>query len=302
MEGAVQDEIEKSSGVTGQDQGISDIPVRPACEEQPWCRARGKEGELQLEVSESREPNHEDASNNGKEVSSAIERVNSEHLKSFNQDGQEMRFGKVDLLERCGDLSGGKGRNPENTGESEEAGNTDKSLPGKNDDTHGEGETSPAAPDEEVKDSSDKLGEAKSCEIVEVTSDGVVDGEGVLDSPATKEELGKEKDVIDKVLPDVDKARGDADDGSQDVTQSPSDWVENVEHSQQGVGMHQKVLQGKGQTVEGDGEEIETKVGYVKGLPEPEEVFVKPFAIENKLAELAKELLADMNTMKQFGR
>ena len=66
-------------------------------------------------------------------------------------------------------------------------------MPGKNDDTHGEGETSPAAPDEEVKDSSDKLGEAKSCEIVEVTSDGVVDGEDVLDSPATKEELGKEK-------------------------------------------------------------------------------------------------------------
>ena len=63
----VQDEIEESSGVTGQDQGISDTPVRPACEEQPWCRARGKEWELQLEVSESREPNHEDASNNGKE-------------------------------------------------------------------------------------------------------------------------------------------------------------------------------------------------------------------------------------------
>ena len=82
----VQDEIEESSGVTGQDQGISDIPVRPACEEQPWCRARGKEGELQLEVSESREPNHEDARNTGKEVSSVIERVNSEHLKSFNQD------------------------------------------------------------------------------------------------------------------------------------------------------------------------------------------------------------------------
>ena len=68
-------------------------------------------------------------------------------------------------------------------------------LPGKNDDTHGEGETSPAAPDEEVKDSSDKLGEAKSCESGEITSDGVVndpavDGEDVLDSPATKEELG----------------------------------------------------------------------------------------------------------------
>ena len=66
--------------------------------------------------------------------------------------------------------------------------------------------------------------------------------------------------------------------------------------------MHQKVLQGKGQTVEGDGEEIETKVGYVKGLPEPEEVVVKPFTIENKLAELAKELLAGTNTMKQFGQ
>ena len=51
VEGAVQDEIEKSSGVTGQDQGISDIPVKPACEEQPWCRARGEEWELQLEVS-----------------------------------------------------------------------------------------------------------------------------------------------------------------------------------------------------------------------------------------------------------
>ena len=51
VEGAVQDEIEKSSGVTGQDQGISDIPVRPACEEQPWCRARGEEWELKLEVS-----------------------------------------------------------------------------------------------------------------------------------------------------------------------------------------------------------------------------------------------------------
>ena len=127
VEGAVQDEIEESIAVTGQDQGISDTPVRPACEEQPWCRARGKEWELQLEVSESREPNHEDASNNGKEVSSAIERVNSEHLKSFNQDGQEMRFGKVEVLEPCGDLSGGKGRNPEKTGENEEAGNTDKS-------------------------------------------------------------------------------------------------------------------------------------------------------------------------------
>ena len=43
-------------------------------------------------------------------------------------------------------------------------------------------------------------------------------------------------------------------------------------------------------------------MGYVKGLPEPEEVVVKPFTIENKLAELAKELLADMNIMKQFGR
>ena len=48
---AVQDEIEESSGVTGQDQGISDIPVRSACEEQPRCRAIGKEWELQLEVS-----------------------------------------------------------------------------------------------------------------------------------------------------------------------------------------------------------------------------------------------------------
>ena len=156
----------------------------------------------------------------------------------------------------------------------------------------------PAALNEEGKDSSDKLGEAKSCEIGEVTSDRAVndqtvDGEDVLDSPATKEELGKEKDVIDKVLPDVDKARGDADDLSQDVPQSPSGLVENVEHSQQGVGMHQKVLQGKGQTVEGDGEGMETKVGYVKGLLEPEEVVVTPFTIENKLAELAKELLAD---------
>ena len=307
VEGAVQDEIEESSTVTGQDKGISDAPFSPACEEQPRCCARGEEWELQMEVSESLEPNHEDASNTGNEVMSAIERVNSEHLKSFNQDGQEMRSGKVDVLQPCVDLSGGKGRNPENTGESEEAGNTNKSLPLKNDDTLDEGETTPAAPDEDCKDSSDKLGEAKSCEIGEVTSDGAVndpavDGEDVLDSPATKEELGKEKDVIDKVLPDVDKARGDADDGSQDVTQSPSDWMETVEHSQQGVGVHLKVLQGKGQTVEGDGEEKETKVGNVKGLPEPEEVVVKPFAIENKLAELAKELLADMNTMKQFGQ
>ena len=126
----------------------------------------------------------------------------------------------------------------------------DEIVDKQNDDTLDEGETTPAAPDEDCKDSSDKLGEAKSCEIGEVTSDGAVndpavDGEDVLDSPATKEELGKEKDVIDKVLPDVDKARGDADDGSQDVTQSPSDWMETVEHSQQGVGMHQKVLQGK---------------------------------------------------------
>ena len=51
VEGAVQDEIEESIAVTGQDQGISDTPVRPACEEQPWCRARGEEWELQLEVS-----------------------------------------------------------------------------------------------------------------------------------------------------------------------------------------------------------------------------------------------------------
>ena len=49
-----------------------------------------------------------------------------------------MRSGKVDVPEPCVDLSGGKGRNPENTVESEEAGNTDKSMPGKNDDTHGE--------------------------------------------------------------------------------------------------------------------------------------------------------------------
>ena len=33
VEGAVQDEIEESSAVTGKDQGISDTPVRPACEE-----------------------------------------------------------------------------------------------------------------------------------------------------------------------------------------------------------------------------------------------------------------------------
>ena len=103
VEGAVQDEIEESSAVTGQDQGISDTPVRPACEEQPKCRARGKEWELQSEVSESLEPNHEDASNTGKEVLSAIERVNSEHMKSFNQDGQEMRSGKVDVPEPCFD-------------------------------------------------------------------------------------------------------------------------------------------------------------------------------------------------------
>ena len=51
VEGAVQDEIEESIAVTGQDQGISDIPVRSACEEQPRCRAIGKEWELQLEVS-----------------------------------------------------------------------------------------------------------------------------------------------------------------------------------------------------------------------------------------------------------
>ena len=51
VEGAVQDEIEESIAVTGQDQGISDTPVRPACEEQPWCRARGEEWELKLEVS-----------------------------------------------------------------------------------------------------------------------------------------------------------------------------------------------------------------------------------------------------------
>ena len=77
VEGAVQDEIEESIAVTGQDQGSSDTPVRPACEEQPKRRARGKEWELQLEVSEALEPNHEDASNTGKEVLSAIERVNS---------------------------------------------------------------------------------------------------------------------------------------------------------------------------------------------------------------------------------
>ena len=54
-----------------------------------------------------------------------------------------MRSGKVDVPEPCVDLNGGKGRNPEKTGENEEAGNTDKSLPGNNDDTLGEGETSP---------------------------------------------------------------------------------------------------------------------------------------------------------------
>ena len=38
-----------------------------------------------------------------------------------------MRSGKVNVPEPCVDLSGGKGRNPEKTGENEEAGNTDKS-------------------------------------------------------------------------------------------------------------------------------------------------------------------------------
>ena len=158
----------------------------------------------------------------------------------------------------------------------------------------------PAALNEEGKDSSDKLGEAKSCEIGEVTSDGAVNDPAV----DGEEELGKEKDVIDlrRVPHDVDKERGD--DGSQDITQRPSDWVEleNVKHShQEGEGMPQEVLQEKGQTVEGDGEEKETTVGYVKGLLEPEEVVVTPFTIENKLAEPAKELLAD-EAMKQFCR
>ena len=86
-----------------------------------------KNGNLNWKCQESLESNHEDASNTGNEVLSAIERVNSEHMKSFNQDGEEMRSGKVDVPEPCVDLSGGKGRNPEKTGENEEAGNTDKS-------------------------------------------------------------------------------------------------------------------------------------------------------------------------------
>ena len=66
----------------------------------------------------------------------------------------------------------------------------------------------PAAPDEEGKDASDNLGEAKSCEIGEVTSDGAVndpavDGEDVVDSPATEEELGKEEDTIENKLAEL---------------------------------------------------------------------------------------------------
>ena len=59
----------------------SDLPVKNNLGVVPEV----KNGNFNWKCQEPLESNHEDASNTGKEVLSAIERVNSEQMKSFNQ-------------------------------------------------------------------------------------------------------------------------------------------------------------------------------------------------------------------------